>query len=103
MTKYITPEQYDQAARNGIDKARLEYRVRIGGWSVERAIRTPKRPYKVHNTWVAVARKNGLPDYVFYSRLGYGWDAETAAATPVLSRSEVGRLGGKSSRGRIYV
>lgn len=97
---YITPEDYAAAKRNGIDKARIEYRVRIAGWSVKRAVRTPLRTYNRHGNWLNVARKNGIIDKTFHARLRYGWTCEEAATTPVLQRSEASirkNMGGENA------
>lgn len=83
---YITPEDYTAAERNGIDKARIEYRVRIAGWSVKRAIKTPLQKYNRHGDWLSVARGNGISDKTFHARLRYGWNCEKAATTPVRRR-----------------
>jgi hypothetical protein len=95
MIEYITPQQYQIAANNGIDKARLEHRVRVDGWSIDRAIFKPKRSYNRHGEWLNVARSNGIPSNTFHSRIKKGWSPEFAASTPLLSPEEVGRLGGK--------
>ncbi len=40
---YITPEEYEVAEKNGIDKRTLEQRIREYGWDKERAITIPKK------------------------------------------------------------
>ncbi|GLY11384.1 hypothetical protein [Pseudobacillus badius] len=38
---YITPEDYETAEKNGINRNTLEYRVRYGGFDIDRAITEP--------------------------------------------------------------
>ena len=40
---YITPEEYEEAERNGVDAFNLERRIRLLGWNKQRAINTPLR------------------------------------------------------------
>lgn len=47
------------------------------------------------------AKAAGLPDYIVYHRLGSGWTTEKALATPVMTRREYARLGGKARAQQI--
>ena len=38
---YITPDDFERAAKNGINQDALRQRVRTLGWDIERAIKTP--------------------------------------------------------------
>lgn len=40
------------------------------------------------NKWLELARKNGIKDKTYYSRLEYGWTKEKAATTPVKRRMD---------------
>ena len=44
---YITPDDFERAAKNGINKDTLRQRVRTLGWDIERAIKSPLK--KVRN------------------------------------------------------
>jgi hypothetical protein len=38
---YITPEEYEEAERNGISRKHVNYRIRQFGWGKQKAITTP--------------------------------------------------------------
>ena len=82
---YITPEQYDTAAKNGINKKALETRYRICNWDIEKAITYPLRTKDEENIrWSKIAEENGIEKSIFYGRVNtYKWDRERAATTPV--------------------
>lgn len=85
---YIAPEEYQQAAANGIRAALLEVRIRTLAWSKERALSTPPhRKKRLGRDWIALAEQNGI----CYSTLRYrvnrlGWDKERAATQPLQDR-----------------
>ncbi|ASB66395.1 hypothetical protein S101413_02950 [Bacillus velezensis] len=57
---YITPEEYERAAKNGISRSLLGKRIRGAGWDKERALATPpkkRRPRTDRSKWVEVAEK----------------------------------------------
>ncbi|APA04072.1 hypothetical protein [Bacillus velezensis] len=89
---YITPEEYERAAKNGISRGCLSKRIRSSGWDKERALTTPpqkRRSRSIRSKWVDVAEKNGLPKATFYWRVNTaGWDEERAATTPPTKTSE---------------
>jgi hypothetical protein len=80
---YITPEEYEQAEKNGVDAFNLERRVRLLGWNKEKAINTPKEPHTDRSYWSEVAKRNGIKYQTFMSRIRRGWDEEKAATTPL--------------------
>jgi hypothetical protein len=83
---YITPEEYDQAAKNGVDSFNLERRIRLLGWNKEDAINTPLRQLTDRTKWVDIAKKNGIKYQTFMNRVNnLGWDEERAATTPLLN------------------
>jgi hypothetical protein len=79
--KYITPEEYLIAEKNGISKKALEQRIRRYGWDKERALTTPimKREHELAH----LAEQNGIPRRVFYMRLYRGWSVERASTEPL--------------------
>lgn len=79
---YITPEEYEEAAKNGVSANRLECRIRYEGWSKDRAIHTPPRKHKDRSKWVEIAKQNGISRQVFDNRLRYGWSEEQAVTEP---------------------
>ncbi|QCT03762.1 hypothetical protein E6C60_3051 [Paenibacillus algicola] len=81
---YITPDEYNQAQKNGVDPENLNRRVRLLGWKKDKAINTPLRKITDHKYWADVAEKNGITYYTFTSRINvYGWSEERAATEPL--------------------
>ena len=96
---YITPEEYAEAALQGIRPALLEVRIRTLAWSKDRAIHTP--PHEKHSLcdWVDVAKQHGIR----YSTLRYrinrlGWEPERAATQPLQDRGEQAKRAHEASR-----
>lgn len=86
---YITPEEYAEAERNGVDPFNLERRVRLLGWKKEVAIETPMRQLTDRKHWVAIAKENGIGYQTFMNRVNScGWTEKEAATTPVISKSK---------------
>lgn len=86
---YITPEEYERAARNGVDPANLERRIRLDGWDKERAINTPLRKLKDRKYWANIAKKNGIKYNTFMNRVHkLGWTEEKAATYKVEGTEE---------------
>lgn len=88
---YITPNDYDTAERNGINKGALEQRVRSHGWDIEKAITVPLRISKafepIWEKWQHAATENGVSKKLFHSRIRTrGWDEEEAATVPSLNK-----------------
>lgn len=87
---YITPDEYDAAAANGISANLLNQRVRAHGWDKARAISTPPRPIVSRKRWLDLAAQNGISYKTMYYRVRHmGWDWDRAATTPPLSRADV--------------
>ena len=81
---YITPEEYAEAAKNGVDENRLEVRIRQYGWSKERAINEPMREYRDRRRWAKIAESNGISYQTFMSRINImGMSEEVAATKPL--------------------
>jgi hypothetical protein len=86
---YITPEEYETAAANGISRNLLETRIRKYGWPKELAMTKPPRKWsKIPREIVELARQNGIPRSTFYWRVHIGWAPERAATEPVADRAE---------------
>lgn len=82
---YITPEEYEIAAQNGIPRKQVERRIRKYGWDKKRAINTPIRKRTKYSRWLPIVRENGIPEATFRTRVKKGkWDIERAATEPVI-------------------
>jgi hypothetical protein len=86
---YITPEEYETAAANGISKQLLENRIRRLGWPKELAMTKPPRKLsKIPREIVELAQRNDIPYQTLYWRIYAGWAPERAATEPVADRAE---------------
>jgi len=86
---YITPEEYETAAANGISAGTLEARIRKCGWPKERAITEPPRKLsKIPREIAELAQRNDIPYQTLYWRIYAGWAPERAATEPVADRAE---------------
>lgn len=85
---YITPEEYEAAARNGVDAFNLERRIRLMAWPKEKAINTPLRKLTDRKKWRRIAEVNGIGYAAFISRINRGWDEQTAATKPLQTAEE---------------
>ena len=83
---YITPEDYEEAAKNGISKTTLESRVYYLNWNIKKAVSKPVRRLKKHNLTSEdkeLIVKNNLTVDIFYQRVNkLGWSKEKAINTP---------------------
>lgn len=102
---YITPEQYESAAKNGISAKTLERRIRNHAWDMERAITQPSAALKRknHKEWIKLAEQNGISKEVYYSRVNYmKWSQERAATEPVSkNRSDMMKRIRKESENKV--
>jgi hypothetical protein len=86
---YITPEEYETAAANGISAGTLETRIRRLGWPKELAMTKPPRKLsKIPREIVELAQRNDIPYQTLYWRIYAGWSPERAATEPVADRAE---------------
>ena len=86
---YITPEEYETAAANGISVGTLETRIRKYGWPKELAMTKPPRKLsKIPREIVELAQRNDIPYQTLYWRIYAGWAPERAATEPVADRAE---------------
>lgn len=96
---YITPEEYEQAAANGIDPDNLSRRVRLLGWEKKKAINTPLQQNTNRKHWAKVAEENGIRYYTFMNRVNvWGWEEERAATEPLQDRRSAAAAGTEKIR-----
>ncbi len=89
MAKYITPQDFETAAKNRIKKDTVIRRVRRNNWSVEDAITTPSQRYELPKELLEEAEKLGLNRQLVINRLKVGWSIEEACTT--LKKGKMGR------------
>ncbi len=87
--KYITPQNYETAAKNGINKDTVRMRVTRNNWSVEDAITTPSERYNIPKSLLEEAISLGLNRQLVINRIKVGWNVEDACRT--LKRGKMGR------------
>lgn len=86
---YITPEEYEQAELNGVDRDNLSRRVRLLGWNKSRAINTPLGRITDRRKWVKIAAQNGIRYNTFMNRVNnWKWTNERAATQPLQDRRQ---------------
>lgn len=87
---YITDEHLGIAKKNGIKEATVWSRVRLYGWSIQRAITEvpKKRKTTGWNKWKQVALSNGICYETFVTRVHRGMTAEESATTSPLDETE---------------
>lgn len=89
-TFYITPEQYEKAEKNGIDRKTLDNRVRGLGWDLERAMTEEKNKGRrfLPKEIIDLAAKNGIQRRTLYERVQRSGMSEIEAATKPLATLE---------------
>ncbi|PGZ45717.1 hypothetical protein COE56_25895 [Bacillus anthracis] len=96
---YITPEEYEIAARNGINRRTLNVRVRNLGWDKDIAMTKPLGS-KNSTGWSKVkeiALKNGISRQTYYARLKKGWKLIDAISRPPITRDQALELAKKAN------
>lgn len=87
---YITPEEYEIGAKNGINARNVYQRVYKYGWSIQRAIKTPlvydSRSSEVWLKWKKVSLSNGISNLAFRKRIKRGYTPELAATKPLVHK-----------------
>jgi hypothetical protein len=87
----LTDEDFETAKANGISKANLRIRFYRLYWDKEDCISIPVQPHKKHDGWRVKCKELGIVKLAtFDKRMKYGWDAETAATTPAMTKEQVG-------------
>lgn len=98
---YITPEEYEIAARNGIRSALLEVRIRSLGWSKERAIteQPQRKKPRIPRAIIDQAKQNGITYNTLRWRVHtLGWDLERASTQPLQDRRAQAKRAHEASR-----
>ena len=84
---YITPNEYEEAKKNGIGRYTLEKRIRELAWDKEKAIKEPVKKYPDRSKWIKIAEENGISYQLFINRINdLGWDLEKASTTLVTKK-----------------
>ncbi|MHC1683450.1 MAG: hypothetical protein AB6733_10920 [Clostridiaceae bacterium] len=82
---YITPEEYERAAKNGISKMTLESRIRLLAWDKERAVSEPVPHRNNVKEWIQLAKDNGISKRTFEKRVyEKKWSYQEAATIPIM-------------------
>ena len=89
MKKYITPKDFEIAAKNGIKKETVRRRVVRNNWSIEEAITTPSQRYELPKELLKEAEKLGIERQRVITRIKAGWNIEEACRT--LKKGKMGR------------
>lgn len=77
---YITPQDYETAAKNGVNDKTLNQRVRSLGWSINKAVSTPIA--RREDGLLELALRNGIGRSTYQKRIyKLGWSKEKAATT----------------------
>lgn len=99
---YITPEEYAQAAENGISPQVVDVRVRSLAWNKSRAIsEKPQHKRRLPEKWIRLAAGNGICYRTFLYRVNVlGWNYERAATQPLQDRKKQATAARES--GRVY-
>ncbi|MEB9770344.1 hypothetical protein P4K44_33135, partial [Bacillus cereus] len=90
---YITPEEYEAAAKNGISNELLTRRIRNLGWDKEIAMTKPSR-YNA-NRWKnikEIALKNGISHSTYTARIKKGWRLIDAISKPPIDKYQALKL-----------
>lgn len=96
---YITPEEYERAAANGVSKLTLEERIREYAWDKERAITTPVRELnEIGKQNIEKAKNNGVTYANLRMRLSNGWSMERATTEPLTNMSALCAKLGKENK-----
>ena len=98
---YIPPTAYEAAKQNGISTRLLTDRVRVLGWSIERATRDPPRKQGDWGKWVDVAKANNISSGTFYRRVNESGMQPEQAAT-MLKMDKQTRIGNIAIAKRKY-
>jgi len=95
---YITPEEYEIAAKNGICRKTLEKRIRELGWDKERAISEKPRKKSSIKKLAEIAKKNGINYHTFHYRIRNGWEIERAVSAPLVDKKKLAAHASESKR-----
>ncbi|UUW40227.1 hypothetical protein phageB13_41 [Bacillus phage B13] len=90
---YITPEEYEAAAKNGISYELLTRRIRNFGWDKDIAMTKPSR-YNA-TKWInikEIALKNGISRATYTARIKKGWRLIDAISKPPIDKYQALKL-----------
>lgn len=84
---FISDEEYERAALNGIPKRVLDQRIRRYMWDKERAITEKLRRKLFTKEQIAIAKENGIHYQTLVTRIEKckNWSIEEAITTPPLN------------------
>lgn len=80
---HLTPEDYEIAERNGINRATAIRRFYHSNWSRERTITEKPRAVGKYGEWLEIAKENGIRVNTFYTRKRRGYSDKDAATKPL--------------------
>ncbi|OLN21886.1 hypothetical protein BTO30_12365 [Domibacillus antri] len=95
---YITPDDWETAERNNLNRSTVRSRVNTYGWDIDRAVTTPANPIKRYaftKEEKELMDKNGLKLNTVYCRIRRGWDRREAVTTPAMSLEQAGKIARK--------
>lgn len=87
MREYLTDEDFERAARNGIPAVRVKNRFYGLHWSKERCITQKYKPN--NNNWAQYEAVSKVNKNTFYNRIHLGWTPEEAAMTPKRKNGDI--------------
>ncbi|MDO6634108.1 hypothetical protein [Bacillus thuringiensis] len=96
---YITPDEYERAERNGINRRVLNERIRNLGWDKDIAMTKPVRRSNATG-WCKVreiALKNGISRKTYYARMKKGWKLIDAISKPPINKYQALKLAEKAN------
>lgn len=99
---YITPDEYDEAERNGINRRNVDYRIRGAGWRKEKAITKPTQKYTDLSKLKIIAMENGICYRTLKSRIAKGWDDRRATTEPLRTTEDLIAFCRRSKKTRKY-
>ena len=86
---YITPDDYEEAEKNGICRKLLDTRIRELGWDKDTAITKRPKYNKELKKYIEIAKSNGIKEATFLTRIRkLKWELDRASTEPVKSRKE---------------
>ncbi|AID50209.1 hypothetical protein P4U03_30080 [Bacillus mycoides] len=85
---YVTPEDYEVAAKHGVSRKLLEHRIRNLGWDKDFAMTESPRKASEWSKVKEIALKNNIGRTTFKGRRKRGWSLIDSITKPPLSREE---------------
>ncbi|MDR4341770.1 hypothetical protein, partial [Bacillus thuringiensis] len=85
---YVTPEDYEVAAKHGVSRKLLEHRLRNLGWDKDFAMTESRRKASEWAKVKEIALKNHIGRTTFKGRRQRGWSLIQSITKPPLSREK---------------